>query len=279
MDEESTAVNQEVVQDTTATESAPVENKTSEDDQILDILSDESEEKPRVTTLEPEEVTEEPTEPEPEEAEVTEPEAEIEKPSKADERKQQLNTEIRSLVEERNRIQQELEQFRSSSREQQTIESLQAEGYSDVEIENFLLKQKVEEISAQTERQQQSLQATYELTQDANRVLSELSIFNDRLPNGQPNPEYVPELAAQAAEMLDKSLIRDENGNILGATLTPYQIYKPISDAYERSRMQGQIKGQQAAEKMLSSVDAPTSAAPKQPKKDPILEMLSSDDF
>lgn len=275
MDEESNAVNTEVVQDTTPTESAPAEKETSEADPILDILSDENE-VPSISYPK-EESTKEPegeeSTTEPEESKEEEPVVEPEKPSKADERKQQLNTEIRELVEMRNKMQQEIESYKSQTMQQQTVEKLEAEGYSEVEIENIMLKQQMEAIQAQAQTYQQSAQITSQLTLEANRVLNEFPIFNDA------SPDYIPELAEQAAELLENSIVRDANGQIIGATLTPYQIYKPIADAHRLSSMQGQIRGQKATEKMLSSVDAPSSAPPKPAKvKDPIMEMLAADD-
>jgi hypothetical protein len=124
------------------------------------------------------------------------------------------------------------------------------------------------------------------LSNEAAEVINNYDIFN-------PDSEsFEPEIAAQAAEALSRSLIRDPNteqrdqngnpipgtGQIIGYNVSPLQIYKPIADAYEKAKAAGQIKGQKATDQMLSNVDAPSSVPPRETKKDPLLDILKSDD-
>lgn len=272
MSQDENAVNTEVVaQETTVTESAPVETNTPEvADPLLDILSSDEEptvEAPGETkTEEPKAAEEEvkgddtPTEPE---AEQEQPQGE-EKPlnPKSENRFQKLANENRELKEQ-------IEKLHSEVYKPQTTEELIEEGLSPEMAEVRALKQQLE-VQAYNN---QVYEAQKDLSEQASRVLEDFTIFNP------DSPDFQADLAADAAVALERAIIKDPNtGQIIGAHLTPYEIYKPIADAYAKSSLKGQIKGQKATEKMLASVDAPTSVTPKAPKKDPLLDILTSDD-
>lgn len=270
MSQDESAVNAEVVeQESTATDSASVETKTPEvADPLLETLSSDDD-SPVVETSE--EKTKEDAKDEVQADDTaTEPEAEQEKPlGKAEERKQQLNAEIRDKVAERNALKAEIERLNAQVYKPQTAEELVEEGYSAEVAEVKALKQELELQNYNA----RVVEAQTSLSEQASQVLTEFPMFNP------DSDEYQEDIARDAAQALEASLIIDPNTNqIVGSHLSPYQIYKPIADAFRKSQLQGQIKGQKATEQMLASVDVRPSVTPKEPKKDPLMEILKSDD-
>jgi hypothetical protein len=269
MSQDETAVNTEVEsQESTVTESAPVETKTPEvADPLLDVLKSD-EDSPIVeptSQKEAEAETEEKADDtaSEDEAEQEQPQGE-EKPlnPKSENRFQKLANENRELKEY-------VERLHAEVYKPQTAEELEAEGLSPELAEVRALKQQLE-VQAYNN---QVVQAQTELSEDSGRVLQDFPIFDP------DSPDYQEDLAVEAAKSLERVLVKDPNtGQIIGSHLSPYQIYKPIADAYQKSSLKGQIAGQKATEKMLASVDVPTSVTPKAPKKDPLLDILSSDD-
>jgi len=268
MSQEDTAVNTEVVeQETTVTESAPVETNTPEgNDDLLQVLSDDEEPSTEAETdskpVKEESKDDEPSDKPAEETPAEEaPEGEKLAP-KSENRFQKLaneNKELRSYIE----------QLNNQVYQPETVEDLVDQGLSQEMAEVRQLKQQLE----LNDYNNRVVEAQASLNQQAEQVITSLPIFNP------DSPEYDAQIASQAAEALQASLITDPNtGQIIGSHLSPYQIYKPIADAYEKAKTQGQIKGQKATEKMLSNVDSPSSASPRESKKDPLLEILKSDD-
>ena len=267
MSQDESAVNEVVeTQETTPTESAPVETKAPEvADPLMDVLS--SDDDPKETEkLEPDtaEPPEEVDAPKLEETEEEEKPRGEEKPlsPKSENRFQKLANENRDLKER-------IEKLHAEVYKPQTAEELVEEGLTPELAEVRALKQELD-VNAFNAR---VVEAQTSISDDAGRVLQDFPIFDP------DSSEYQPDLAADAAESLERVLVKDPNtGQIIGSHLTPYQIYKPIADAYKRSSLKGQIQGQKATERMLSNVDSPTSRAPKEPKVDPVMAILSSDD-
>lgn len=271
MSQDEAAVNTEVdTQDTTVAESAPAETNSPEvaDDSLLKVLESDDDTVEPETTEKPEEpAAEAPTEDAetPEETQETDEQPlSEEKPlsPKAENRFQKLANENRELREY-------IEQINAQVYQPQTAEELVDEGLSPELAEVRALKQQLEVQSYN----QQVYQAQMNISSEAEQILDSYPMFDPE------SPEFDKDIAATAAASLEAALIKDPNtGQIIGSHLSPIQIYKPIADAYRKSQLAGQIKGQKATEQMLASVDAKPSATPKPPKKDPLLEILSSDD-
>lgn len=267
MSQDEIAVNEEVVQqDTTPPASATDETISPEvADPLLDVLSSDDDE-----TVAPAETKEEPEAEEPEAPEETQDTQAEEQPlgeekplsTKAENRFQKLANENRALREQ-------IEQLNAQVYAPQTVEELVDEGLTPEMAEVRALKQELE-LQAYNNR---VVEAQTALSEESAQVMQDFPIFNP------DSPEFDADIAAAAAQSLQASLIQDPNtGQIIGSHLSPYQIYKPIYDAYRKSRLEGQLKGQKATAQMLSAVDATPSATPKEPKKDPLLEILASDD-
>jgi hypothetical protein len=179
--------------------------------------------------------------------------------TKADERKQKLNTEIRDLVTQRNAIKQEVERLNSQVYQPESVQDLVDQGMTeqDARIAAMERKQEISEFNNQV------VEAQLTLSSESERVLSDFPIFD---PNSK---DFKPEIAEDAAQILESNLIKDPNtGQVIGSNVSPYQLYKTIAKAHSISKVEGQIAGQKATEQMLASVDAPTSAAPAKTESD-----------
>lgn len=276
-------------QDTTPADPAPAENNEPEvaDDSLLDVLSSDDD-NPVIESTPPKE-EESPEEPESKE-ETPDPEKKVDEPKeeeqplgeeekplspKAENRFQRLANENRELKEQ-------LTQIHNQVYGPPTAAELEEEGLSP-EMAHVQALEKRLEVQEYTNKVYESQMG---LSNESAQVIQDFPIFDPDSPN------FDPDIAASAAVALEKVLIRDPNvaeidpatgrptglGQIIGSHASPYEIYKPIADAYAKSQLAGEIKGRKAADQMLSQVDTPPSATPKETKKDPLSEILKSDD-
>ena len=236
-----------------------------------------AEEKPKEEAKAEPEVEKKPEEPE-KPAEPDEPKAEpkAEEPvkTKADERKITLNKEIRDLVAQRNTLKKEVEKANSEVYHPATPSELADQTNPDTGETYTSLEAKVEAQRQAAEMDKYNVQvAEAQLTIEAEsqKVLADFTIFN---PEAE---DYDKELADEAGNLLKANLITDENtGQVIGSNVSPYQLYKTIARAAGVSAAKGQIKGQQATEKMMANADTNSNAAPPKEKKDPLTEILSN---
>lgn len=188
---------------------------------------------------------------------------------KAEERKQQLNTEIRDLVAQRNALKNEVERINNQVYQVATEQELMQDGMSSVEakVEAMRQQQEIERYTNQVAEAQLTLES------ESSRVLNDFPIFN---PQAE---DYDQDLAMEAASLLQSNLIIDQNtGQVIGSNVSPYKLYQTLAKAHESAAVKNRLKGQQATEQMLASADVSTSTTPPKPKKDPIAEILASDD-
>lgn len=266
MAEDASAVNDTVVQGATTTDSAPVETKTSE------VVSEQAQADQAVADS----LAKEETEGETPEAKAEEPVVETkseEQPSKGyEQRKEQLSGDITTLVAQRNALRNEVEQLNSQVYRSATEEELQDQGYSPemAAIESFKQEQAIRDYNGQIADKQ------LELRSEALSIVRDFPDLSPVTASGEPNPTYNEQLGAQLDTLLGQNLQVDPNtGQIIGSTIPPYQIYKLVADAAKASAEAGQIKGQQATERMLASVDSTSSATPaKQTESDNFLKGL-----
>lgn len=243
-DEEALDVN-EGVDTTTEQESSPVEQESIADD----------------TT---EEVSEEETEGEEdadEQSDEQEDETEDKPLSKGEQRKDQLNTEIRDLVAERNRIRTQVEQLNARAYKTQTAEELMnevnpdtGEYYNRLEAQLEAMKQE----RAIEKYNNQVSEAQYSLSNEAERALRDFPMFD---ANSQ---EYDPELAAEVDQILERSLeIDPRTGQIIGSRHSPYKLYKSYAMAARASAAKAQVKAKKDTVQMLTNADRPTGGKGK----------------
>ena len=185
------------------------------------------------------------------EAEKPADETETEKPQKgAEERKAQLNTEIRDLVSQRNKLRDEVTKANAEVYQPATEDELIEGGMTATDAKVESLRQSIE----MKNYNDQVADAQLTISSESQRVLDDFSWSNP------DNENYKKELAERASELLEANLIYDQNsGQVIGSNVSPYQLYKTLDEASKISSADGQIKGQQDAEKMLANADNSTT--------------------
>lgn len=196
---------------------------------------------------------------------------------KAEERKEQLNTEIRDLVSRRNALKEQVEKANAEVYQPATDKELLDEVNPETG-ENFsAIEAKIEAMRQEREMEKynsQVAEAQLVINTEAEKVMQDFPMFNPENKDG-----YDKELALEAAELLQASLIIDPNTNqVIGSNVSPYRLYQTLARASGISETKGQIKGQKDTEKMLANADANSSAAPKAEPKDPLIALWESDD-
>lgn len=228
----------------------------------------EAKREPETDKAEPEgkETESDPDKPEAETEEADKPTTE--KPTKADERKTQLNTEIRDLVAQRNALKEEVTKANSEAYQPATEQELTDEGMSATEAKIEALRQSIE----LRDYNEKVADAQLTIESEANRVLNDFPIFN---PDSE---DYDQELSNEAAQLLQANLIVDPNTNqVIGSNVMPYALYKTFARASGISTTKGQLKGQQAAESMLANADVSTGTAPAKKPADPLADLWKDD--
>jgi len=203
------------------------------------------------------------------EGEVEKPAVETDKPTKGDERKTQLNTEIRDLVSQRNALREEVTKANSEVYQPATEAELEADGMTELEAKVEAMRQ----AAAMDKYNNEVADTQLTLESESQRVLQDFPIFN------QDSDSYDKELADEAAELLQANLVIDPNsGQVIGSNVSPYQLYKTLARASGISETKGQIKGQEDAEKMLANTDTNSGVAPPAKPKDELMDLWTSDD-
>ena len=256
MDEESTAVNEAEVTDTSTTDSAPVETteqseSTAESTETIDTGEYSSDDMPKDDT---EEETEESTDSE--ETDDDQTEAEEEPQSKGEQRKDQLNTEIRDLVAQRNQLRQQVEQLNQQAYQVPSEQDLQDQINPDTGEYYTALEAKLTRMEQQQQLRdysEQVAESQLTISSEAQRALKDFPMFDEQ------SPEYDPEVAQQVDRILQQNLVVDQNtGQIIGSRISPYELYKSYDVATKASQRKAQIQGQKSVEKMMSAADPTT---------------------
>ena len=249
-------VKEPVEAETTPTEASTEENKTSADNSNDDeLVLDFSEE--------PDEPTEEEPSSEEKPSETTESK---EKSTRADERKKQLTNEIRDKVAERNALREEIAELSrqkyglKSAQDLPTIESLvdqinpaTGDYYTRAEAENLRLSQRLDAMEQKQEFDNYVERVTDNLTQlsnEANQVIKDFPLFDPE------SDQYNAELTEAADKLMQESLITDEKtGQVIGARVSPYQLYSTIAKAKVSGEVKGKTSGRKAALDMMNNAD------------------------
>lgn len=292
MSKDDTAVKDEVVADTTTTAPAPVETESSEVAEVEKDLDDDDTSFEDEIADDDEETEEAPAEPaKPEE---TKPESQPQ--TKADKRNEQLdkdieaekqklgldpNTEIRTKVELRNHLR-ELNEAKQREAQLGTERGLLSEINPETgEYYTVAEAQKVARETTLEAAQQSAAEERYTLevqqnqrviSGEAQKALSDFPIFDSN------SKDFNPTLAAQADGLLKQSLIFDEAGQLVGSSISPYQLYKTIADSTQANAAQHEAAAQKATEQMLANVDAGGGASQATPTKtDPLLDAFDEE--
>jgi uncharacterized protein (DUF3084 family) len=241
------------VEPTTVEESSPEEPKA------------EVEAKEEASEAEPEEATEAKEESDTE-AKVEE---DAEQPKKgAEERKVQLQSEIRSLVSQRNTLRQEVEAKNAEQYRPQTAAEIAELGVEPVLAEVRALQQRTE----MAEFNAHVAETNANLNTESLQLMADYPVFDSQ------SSEYNEGLSQRVNSLYQKvaGITTDpKTGLITNVQTLPYDFYKSFAETHTAGAQNGAVKGQVAAEKMLAAADTPSSSAPKQPKEDPFLAGLT----
>lgn len=270
------------VEETTEVPS-PEPNKA--EDIVDKVLSEED--KPTKETDKPK------SEPEPKEVEKPEeseqPEAEETTPQKADKPlAPKSENRFQTLANENRELRRKNEQLIAQTYQPATEEELTDEVNPETGENYNRLEAKFEAYRQQQELEKYNSQVSGAQAEIGNEAYS---VMND-FPTFNPDSEQFDEdLATEAAQLLEANLIRDPNvpeldesgqqtgkGIVIGSNVSPYQLYKTLARAQGISTAKGQMKGQRATQQMLANADSAGSAAPPKKPKDPVLDILSSDE-
>lgn len=293
-------------QDAPKAEPSPAKPEAKADDKTPEkVEGEEDKGKADDTAPKPDAPPKEDEEAKPDEAKADESKEEPapeDKPKGAEDRKEQLNkdidqskkdlgidpnTEIRDLVSARNALRDVVSQATSEAYDVKTEKTLADEINPETGEKYTSIEAKVEAMAqeaAMSKYNAEVVDRQLVLGQESMQVLQDFPIFNSS------SDQYDKELAQEAAELLDANLIRDDNvpeigsdgkptgrGMVIGATVSPYRLYKTLARASGISAAKGQIKGQQDTEEQLANVDAPTSSSPPPKKEDPLMALWKED--
>jgi hypothetical protein len=297
--EDATAVKDQVVADATPTDSAPVEtpesevaedkafdagfNASDDDDSVAEDETDSSEpEAPEESGNEADgpKADETDTKAQPQGEETVDPKNEWEQMTGKSQDK------FRQAINERNELRQQIVQLKAQ--EAQFAQEQELLNEVNPDTGDYYTPQEVERIAFQKSRenqQQQIAEQRYalEIQQNQQTIASEAQRAMQEFPEfDSTSPQYDPELTAQADLIMQQSIITDQNGTVIGANISPYQLYKTIAEparkAAQKAATIGQAQAQKATEKMLANADTAPGVATKTTQKDPFLEGLMSED-
>lgn len=191
----------------------------------------------------------------------------------AEARKLALQTEIRELVATRNKARADVEAENAKAYRTETPEELVEQGLTPEEAENEALRQEIQMREFNTHVA--DLNATLNI--ESLQVMQDFPVFDS------DSPEFDQDLSNRVRDLYQKAAqpqVDQRTGLVTKSNLPPYEFYKAFADTHsssgQKSRAEGQIEGQKAADKQLAAAETPTSTAPRKKAEDPFLKGLLS---
>lgn len=194
----------------------------------------------------------------------------------AEARKQALQTEIRELVSKRNELRAEVEQQNAKVYRVETAEELAEQGLTEEEAQNEILRQEME----MREFNLHVADLNANLNIEALQVMQDFPVFD---PDSSEFDETLRDRVRVLYEQAAQPQVDKRTGLVLKSNIAPYEFYKAFAETHAssgaKSRIEGKIEGQKAADKQLAAAETPSSTAPRAAKEDPFLKgLLSKDD-
>jgi hypothetical protein len=261
MSQDEAVVNDEVVtQDTTAADSTPAENNSPEvveddvdtsgydDDGQSDTESKPTAPAEKDSQTEVTEETKDDTQPRDGAQELT---------PKSQNRFQELANRNRELEQRLAEVKARESQFAAEQGLLNEINPETGEYYTPQEIERVAWQQSREQQAQQVAQERYNLEVQHNqqtISAETEKALQDFPMFNEK------SPEYNPQLAQLADARIGRSLITNEQGQIIGAYDSPYEILKTIADATTVNAARYEAQAQKATEKMLANADTGSSA-------------------
>lgn len=261
MSQDENAVNEQVVADTTATESAPVENQSEVVEESVDTGEYTEAD---VTEEQEEQETETPAE----SNDAEEPEAQDDNRGEEQLAPKSVNR-FQKLANENRELREQLAQLEARkaqvATEQELLNQINPETgdyYTIAEAERAARMQanerqqeylQVEEYNLQVQQNQQ------QLSNEANKSIADFPELDSS------SDKFDEAVALEYEAALSQALILDQQGMPIGAHMSPYQLAKsivtPARAAAERAKALGQAEAQKATAKMLASSDPSSSSS------------------
>lgn len=209
----------------------------------------------------------------------------------AERRKEQLNSEIRELVAQRNAIREETsrlikERYAAQSDAQlktedelvNTINPETDDYYTRAEARAEITKNRLDQIEQERQREviaNQIAESRFAMEQEAMKVVQDFPMFDSQ------SDQYDKELATEAAEILSGAIeVDSQTGMQIGCKIPIYKFYSMVAKAAESAKKQGEIDGRKAAQKMMGAVDAVGNNGSRSVSDDdPMLLGLSAQDY
>lgn len=273
-DESAVTENELVVSDNTASESATEVNHESDEEITLD-KSEQQEDESKEDVESQDETSEESEKPkkgaekriEQLDEEIAELEGQLD--PKSDDYKEQAREAVASRLARRSQLMQQVkqrseQQFSNPDVNQllETVNPDTGDYFTPVEAKLALMErsQQIKQYNEQVADAQVQIEA------DADRVLKEMSMFDER------SEDYNKELAEYADNAVKQGLQYDQAGNLVGSAVPIYQFYKSIASAYEAGSTKGAVNGRKAVQQMRNRVDPGSRAAQTENKEDEFLK-------
>jgi len=180
----------------------------------------------------------------------------------AENRKLQLNQEIRELVATRDRTRREVEAQNSQYYRPASKEDLVNSGMDESEARYESLKQEL----ALKDYNSQVTETTSTVNTESLQVLSDFPEVD------RESSQYDEKLAERAAKAYQRvaGIVEDKNsGYIVSVNELPYQFYKDFVETYREAKTRGEVSSRKNVERQLATAENPvqTAKAPT-PKKD-----------
>lgn len=209
----------------------------------------------------------------------------------AERRKEQLNSEIRELVAQRNAIREETNRLIKEKYGTQPSDQVKTEDelvndinpetgdyYTRAEAQAEITKNRLDQLEQERQREvfaNQIAESRFAMEQEAAKVVQDFPIFDSQ------STQYNKEIASEAAEILSGAIETDpQTGMQIGCKIPIYKFYSLLAKATESAKKQGEIAGREAAQKMMGAVDTIGSGRGQNNSDDsPMLKGLSAQDY
>jgi outer membrane murein-binding lipoprotein Lpp len=184
----------------------------------------------------------------------------------AEQRKEQLNSEIRELVAQRNALREDIsrrikERYGAQNGQAQSVDELvntinpeTGDYYTRAEAQAVIQNNRLDQIEQERKYEAYAAQVAdsqFMMDQESMQVVKDFPMFDSE------SDQYDKELATGAAEIIKGAVETDsQTGMIIGCRVPIYQFYALLAKSAESAKKQGEIAGREAAQKMMGTVDA-----------------------
>lgn len=277
-DNQAEVVNTEVVEETTASEATTEETNSpaTQTDSGELILPETESTKEAEASSDSDDDTEETEETDQPKSRAEQRKEELDTEIEELERKLTPQEEIREKVAKRNELRQQVEALNAQAYQAPPVPSVDelveqvnpatGDYYNRLEAEVEIMKQREAAREYNDSLRQYSEQVAESLATLEGETQAVLEKFPQFDATNPENSEFKG-LIEEAGSIINSGLQYDPNTNaMIGSTVSPYKLYNVIDMAYKAGARSAETKGQKSVEKMLANADtAPTGQASAKP--------------